>query len=532
MSATQEMHDRVADLEARRMARRPRPTITVSGRQGYEIVDETLRELKTANDPPVLFMRGRKVARIAYEGRRDPVHGEYQVPVAEAVGKHEMRERMSRVCDFIRIDSKERPHAILPPTDVATLILATPRLPFPALAGLVEAPFVRPDGSICTAEGYDAASGLYLVPAPGQEVPEVPDEPTGKQVEAARDMLMQDLLADFPFEGEADRAGALALLLTPILRALISGATPIAVVDATRAGTGKGLLVSCAAIIATGRPAAAMPIPHSEEEWRKTLMAEALRGRPILFMDEAHELGSASLASYVAESRVTDRILGVSEMAEVPLSVTWAAAGNNVRLLGDMPRRCYRIRLDAKMDRPWERPSGSFRHPALLEWAQQHRARLLGACLTLARAWVVAGRPAGSAELGGFGGWARVLGGVLETVGVSDFLTNTVAMYEQSADADNDWAAFLAAWSDEFGPQAITCSSVERAVRRNSQGAFAESLPPELGEALDKGGRSFTTKLGMALKRRRGTRYGGLRVEAGGKGGEGANLATWRVVAE
>jgi len=51
--------------------------------------------------------------------------------------------------------------------------------------------------------------------------------------------------------------------------------------------------------------------------------------------------------------------------------------GNNIQLAGDMPRRCYWIRLDAKQSSLFHR--SGFRHENLRAWMTIHRAGLIAA---------------------------------------------------------------------------------------------------------------------------------------------------------
>src|SRR5207245_1206363 len=92
-----------------------------------------------------------------------------------------------------------------------------------------------------------------------------------------------------------------------------------------------------------------------------------------------------------------DRILGQSATVAVAQRATWAANGNNLRLGGDLPRRCYWIRLDAKTSRPWKRTG--FTHPELIQWVSENRERLLAALLTIAVSWFAAGKPAASSTV-------------------------------------------------------------------------------------------------------------------------------------
>ena len=59
-------------------------------------------------------------------------------------------------------------------------------------------------------------------------------------------------------------------------------------------------------------------------------------------------------------------------------------------------------------------------------WALGHRPELVSACLVLVRWWHQQGqpRPVGVPALGGYEDWQRVLGGILQSVGVKGFCTN------------------------------------------------------------------------------------------------------------
>jgi len=81
----------------------------------------------------------------------------------------------------------------------------------------------------------------------------------------------------------------------------------------------------------------------------------------------------------------------------LPVKASFLASGNNVRLAGDMPRRYYRVPLDAKCTTPFLRtgpePGRNFTIDDLKSWTQQHRVELLAPLLTLVRAWYLAGKP-------------------------------------------------------------------------------------------------------------------------------------------
>jgi hypothetical protein len=101
--------------------------------------------------------------------------------------------------------------------------------------------------------GYHAASRLYYAPTdPSMVTIALPDEVTTEDVWEARNLLENELLGDFPFDGQASRANALGAMLVPFLRDSIEGPTPLHLIDKPEAGTGAGLLAACISIPGPG----------------------------------------------------------------------------------------------------------------------------------------------------------------------------------------------------------------------------------------------------------------------------------------
>jgi hypothetical protein len=201
------------------------------------------------------------------------------------------------------------------------------------------------------------------------------------------------------------------------------------------------------------------------------------------------------------------------------------ATGNNVRLGGDIPRRCYHIRLDAKMDKPWR--DRQYLHSDLSAWVSEHRAPILSAIFTIARAWFVAGQPTSPIKaIGSYESWSRVLGGFAMFGGWSDFLGNLDSMYEEADDEGRAWSEFLTSWFGQFGESEITCASIASWLR--SHDSTPTFLPPELAERFENKAVSFERSLGSALRSRTGTIYDAWRIERGTKDAK-ANVEQWRV---
>ena len=335
--------------------------------------------------------------------------------------------------------------------DTVESILTLPKWPFPALHGVVECPILRPNGTILDTPGYDPVTHLYYVPTPGLVVPKVTEYPTAEDVQKSLGVI-EELLCDFKFVNPGDKTNAYASLFTPVARPAILGNVPLALFDKPTPGTGATYLADNIATIATGVEAPKQMIPEgrgSEEEWKKKILSILLRGAPVVVFDNVSELASDSLSSLLTTQWWQDRLLGSNTQIRLPVRVTWIATANNIALRGDLPRRCYRVRLDARMERPSQR--GDFKHPNLLDWTLKNRGELLAAILTLSRAWFSAGEPRAKVpQLAGYGEWTRVIGGILAHAGVKGFLENLNELYELVDDEGTQWATFLKVWFDEF----------------------------------------------------------------------------------
>ena len=126
---------------------------------------------------------------------------------------------------------------------------------FPKLTGITESPVLRNDGTILAEPGYDSATGLFYQPVSGFVLPPVPSSPTSSDIAEAA-ALLQEVFCDFPFDGEASRAGAIASLISSVLRPAIDGPTPLAIVDKPQPGTGASLIANVISMrqAATWRP--------------------------------------------------------------------------------------------------------------------------------------------------------------------------------------------------------------------------------------------------------------------------------------
>jgi len=507
-----------------------RPEIVVNGRQLSDISDESLATLAETNDPPSIFCRGgEKVTVRSDENGRTHIEG-----IPSDLLRHHLSQKATWVkVEVVGADDDGEPVVektnAYPPLAVMKDLLARDWDPVPALIGLSEIPILRPDGSMLATNGYDPESRIWMDLPEDLDIPTISENPTDDEVRRSI-ALLGESISEFPFEDEASRANALGLILSAVFRAAIPGLIPMAVIDAPVAGTGKTFLVSLASVIATGRPAPLSAAPNgNDEELRKRLTAALMTDEPMIVFDNVdRQLKSPILAQAITSETWMDRILGASRNVELTQHTVWAATGNNLEISGDLPRRCYVIRLDPKLAQPAQR---KFERPDLMGWARKHRGELLGACFTLARNWYVQGQaePDGNPWVT-FHEWRRFVGGILGAAGVRGFLANLDEL-QHAGDPDMAaWSRLLEFWLEQHEGQAVSTRTLSQSLTVYGQG---EELPRSLAESLDRasGDHSRVTRLSKALSSRKGRYFTdeGLRIEQVGRDAH-EKIALWRVI--
>jgi len=497
-----------------------RPIVQLGDKNLHTVTEPTVDAIIGCNDPPELFVRAGELVQVdADEGQR---------PIVRALSEHDVRGIADRAARFVRWRRSCRRDGTgerepgkwvdaTPPMEVIRDIAGELRLrtqragecPLPSLAGVTECPVVRADGTVLDREGYDRSTKLYYRPAPDLRMPTLP-EPTEQNARRAAEHICA-LLADFPFTDQASRANACAGLLTPIVRPALGAPTPLCVVSATRAGTGKTLLVNCVALIATGRLGCMFSAPTGRDrdaEWDKRILSSLLAGSAIIAVDGVTEpLRSGALGRALSTTSVGGRLLGTNTELRVENRAVWYVTGNNIELRGDLPRRCYWVTLDATTPRPEKRTG--FAIPDLAGHVGAHRGGYLGALLAMVRSWLVAGRPTACDRpiLGGFQGWADMLGGILRHAGIDGFLANADAVWEASAVEDAEWSASLAGWHQLWPDESWSLKQLVANMTGPRQEDYADLRAALPSSCVDGHGLPVVSRIGYAFRKRPGTLF-------------------------
>lgn len=315
---------------------------------------------------------------------------------------------------------------------------------------MIGTPFFTKAGNLHASPGYDPTSRMYYNPPGGFELRAPSARPSNDEVARAKALLLDDVLRDFPFDGDAERAHAVALVLLPFVRAMIDGSTPIHWIDKPAAGTGASKLVNVISLLSVGSEAEPVSEETTEDGWRKKISTSLLSGGPLFFLDNVNgTLDTSALATAVTSPRWKDRLLGGNTEINVPVRCAFIVAANNLRMSGEILRRCVRIRMDARIEDPTTRTE--FKHADLEGWVRENRSELVWACLTLVQNWIALGRPAFSGKpLASFENWSRVMGGILDAAKIPAFLANRSEMMESGDDDLKALKSFVSAWWDKY----------------------------------------------------------------------------------
>lgn len=449
-----------------------------------------------------------------------------------------LRDTMCRHAIWHRYDERKRKWArTTAPINVAETLLERDGVwGFPEILGVIATPTMRPDGTLLIQKGYDAATRLLLIEPP--LMPTIPDHPTPEDALTSL-ALLERLICESPFVDQVSRSVALSGLITPVVR----GAFPVApmhVASAPVAGSGKSHLWDMAAAISSGQQRMPVIAAGNEEETEKRLAGVMLTGQPLVSIDNVNgELKGDFLCQAIEQHFLDVRPLGRSNIVRIATGgVSFYATGNNIIIVGDLCRRTITSRLDAKLENPQLR---QFKNDPVRD-ILSNRGAYIAACLTICRAYIVAGRPNPAPRLASFAGWSDTVRSALIWLGEADpvdSMAETRAEDPQRAVLSD----LLHAWSKDHGtgkgsdvPLAVI---MEKALMLEKMGGYetGQFKHPELNAAVraatleigasSPGAKVDQWRFGQYCKRHKGRIVDGLRLanQPSNRGG----AATWWV---
>lgn len=471
-------------------------------------IERALREAKVG-----IYGRGRYVARVI-EVREHDSQGARVRREIDHLDEHALAEAISRAALFTRFDMKKDKEVVvdMPLPLAKTLMSRRGQWSLPSLSGIITAPTLRADGSVLSEPGYDMQTGLIL--CPDVQMSGLIENPCQEQAQAAMQVI-KDVIRTFPFVSEVDRAVALSAILTAAVRRSMRTA-PMHAFTAPTAGSGKSKLADIASAVAVGSKASVVQYARGEE-FEKRLGTELLKGSSVIAIDNVSSaLGGDLICQMLTQETVTIRVLGKSEAPTLPTNALVTATGNNLPIDGDMTRRTVMSRLDAGCERPETR---SFDFDPV-ELALQRRGELIGAALTLLRAYITAGRPwTSGSHLGSFEDWSRLVRGALIWLGEADPCASMDSIRESDPQLEA-LTGVMDHWKAACGQKRVTARDlVDLAVAQvpGTSGYNTVFERPDFREALlavaGAGGAINTVRFGKWLNASKGRIVNGFRIE-------------------
>lgn len=481
---------RILDVDIK--SARMKPSIRVVKGEIHRIIDAAECELAGTSQ---YYQRGGLIVSVY----SDPSTSETRI---QEVSQPSLVRALAKVATWEQFDKRSNAWERTDPPARHTAILFDANVynHLPPLKGLSRQPYLRVDGSLVTTAGYDPATGLFGVFDNRKFL--IPDTPSLNDAKSAL-RLLNDLLNEFSFTSETDRAAALTAFITAAIRPILPHA-PMIHVQAHTVGSGKSYLCKLITVFATPQQGTPTTFPADDEECRKLLLAELLRAPAVIEFDNLTNdiLPHKSLCTALTSEYISGRILGVSKTATVNTRVLFISSGNNVGPIKDMARRCIIINLNPEVEIP---AVIIYKRPNLISEVLQERERYVSAALTIVRAWIIAGKPKMECKsLAGYGEWSDLCRQPLLWLGCPD---PTLSIFEAlSNDPERElMTRLLMAWKSEFGK----IPAMVREAVKQSDANF--ELREVLNDIAYEKGEINRRKLGWWIKNHTGQIVDGLR---------------------
>lgn len=512
---------------------KPRRPVMVVANNLHDIACQSMPHLERGGQ---VYQRGRSLVCIGRDGSpftwlasKDP-YIRIHTPGSLAV-------EFNRVCDTAeeQVDRRGNVQTVIRPcpANVPSSILGSVSWPFRSLEGISRIPIIRADGTVCDEPGYDSATGYLYEPDPTLTL----DIPEVVTLEMARKAVAEllDPFVDFPFamvdgfnfEKSPYRSAVVAAILTVVARPGIRGCVPFFVFSATTPKSGKSLLVDLIYAITSGHAATRMAPVEREEEMEKRITSVMMAGMTAVLIDNVVRLGGPSLdAVATAYPRYMGRVLGTSEMPEVPALTVWFYSGNNIVWVGDILQRIIPIHLEPDCENPENRTG--FRHDQVMRYVMENRGRMLSAAYTLIRGWQQAGRPVTKLpRMGAYEVWSDIVRQAMVWAGMTDPYLGVAPFKVTGDDARSEAVSLFTAWYSLYGPREMALATIAKNVTADNPST------QELWACVQpwvNNGKVDTTKLGNWLRRSKGRIYGGFRATAHDGRGAAAGWSVSQVV--
>ena len=451
------------------------------------------------------YLAGGQLARLV------PFQGSMQ---CEVVNSQTLYVVGSEMIEWQRLNPKGEWVTCNPPHHLLnTLIYSQDRKHLKTLTGIAHQPYFDASEQLVTTPGFNAATGIYAsfgandyaIAAPLKE-------------DAQRSLMaLKAELEEFEFEKPEDRSAALCAMLTAVIRPGLPLA-PAFNFNAPSSGSGKSFLAGLVVLFATPLHPYVTSYPTTASEAIKVILAMLLEKPPVILFDDMQTdwkpFGAINKA--LTSQTTTERLLGKSGTATARTNSLFLGTGNNTGPIKDMRRRVVTVRLAAKSSlRTFEQNP----HKRI----SKHRSSYVGFALTIMQAFLLHGeRDDTLTSIGSYEDWSRFCREPLIWLGEPDPASSLINQVRDNTDTEA-LSVLLKQWRNTYHDDSVTVRELIADARTK----------PRLQEIIDEllvveRGASPPHLLGQYLKRNRGVRVNGLRIEDG----ESSERKAWRVLTD
>ena len=254
-------------------------------------------------------------------------------------------------------------------------------------------------GTLVQICGYDLESGIMAAGAPAAVMP----------LAEARELL-GELVRDFRFPTEADRARALAAFIAPAMTmgGLLTGRAPCDLAEADGSQAGKGYRIRVkTALYGDLAKAVTQKKDGGVGSLEEAFNAAVARGVFFVVIDNLRaKLDSPAIESFITEESYTARSAYSPNIEIDPRRVSLSITSNKAELTDDMSNRCACVRI---LKQPEGYEFKTYPEGCLLEHVRANQPRYLGAVFAVIRAWHAAGRLRTGEARHDFRAWAQTM---------------------------------------------------------------------------------------------------------------------------
>jgi hypothetical protein len=397
-------NDAAALLAALQRGEKPsssyRPEVHLPG-GGHTITDAALGLGRLMARSEKYFHRGNGVVRVVGDSDR--------VPSLEAVKASALTSAFEKVSTLVRSKLIKGEWVAEPAVcgeTMAKQILDSDdfREMLPPLRLLCRCPvLIERNGKLKEVVGYDRKSGIYTTGVKADKV----------SLEQARELL-NGMLDGFCFATHADRARALAAVITPALvfGDMLGGRAPLDLGEADKSQTGKGFRNKLTAAVYGQDVITINQVGRGVGGMEETFDTAVMRGANFICLDNMKGcINSTKIESFLREDRYQARA-PYSPAIDVDPRMTFVMlTSNKADITVDLANRsaCVKLKKHSAGHHHKRYPEGD-----ILNHVKAHQPRYLGAVFAVIRAWHAAGKPLSDETRHDFREWVQTLDCIIQ----------------------------------------------------------------------------------------------------------------------